>query len=185
MYMPTDKCPGYCPQDKGYFNQKFFDGIVNFIKPLYGICLDIGENNSKIEYIKSQCNAIVDRLNTNDFNFDEFKRNIKYDNVFCFAILEHLQNPLWHMKQLKGLLKPANGSIYIIMPARPRFMWKSQHYFEIPPQHFQKWILTPLGLKIVRKKKLYASHRLGYYLTSIHGFLRLFWNAVWIYEIKT
>lgn len=134
--------------------QRFTDKII----PLFDIskdskCLDIGEINPKMEYIKSKLSLLVDQAKGVDFNFASYGLNY-YDVVFALEVIEHLQNPLFFMNELKKCLKE-NGSIYVTMPCNPRWLWVGGHYFEIPPNHFNKWIVEPLGLKITKYKRIY------------------------------
>ena len=174
------KHPGYCEIgwriDENYFRQ-----IYKFVK-LKGRCVDIGNINPKCEYLKYYNNIMIEQLVVEDLNFDIIECS-SFDTILLFEILEHLQNPLWCMYQLRKILNPG-GSIYILMPSRPRFMWHKKHYFEIPKKHLQKWILEPLDLKIVKHKKVYSSHSLFYYFTGFKYFMRLFFNGSNIYEIK-
>ena len=172
--------PGYC-EILWITDVKYFRQIADFIGTLSGDCVDIGVKNAKCEYLKDHFKIPIRQYITGDLNFD-YMAGV-YDNIFLFETLEHLQNPLFCMGQLKNCLKE-NGSIWVIMSAKPRFMWYKQHYFEIPPTRLQEWILAPLGLKTVRKQKLYPSHSMGYYLTGFKSFMRLFFNATWIYEIR-
>jgi len=175
------KHPGYCNiswrHDEWYFRQ-----IAKFIGKLQGDCIDIGKINPKVEYLKYyNPGTKIEQIITEDLNFDMLTGH--YDNILLFEVLEHLQNPLWCMYQLKQILKP-QGSIWILMYARPRFMWNPEHYFEIPKKHLQKWILEPLDLQIERHKKVYPSHSLFYYFTGFKHFMRLFFNGMDIYQIK-
>lgn len=45
-------------------------------------------------------------------NIYNFKSNKKYDVIFCFETMEHLENDLLAMKKINGLLK--NGGIFVM-----------------------------------------------------------------------
>ena len=176
----NDKKPGYC-EVKFRDDEKLFCQIAKFIGKIKGKSVDIGIKNSKIMYLQRYFNVYIHQYIVPDLNFDKIEG--KWDNIFCFETLEHLQNPLWHVLQLKSCLN-IKGNIYFIMPCRPRFMWKNEHFFEMSPNHFEKWILKPLSLKIVKKSKIYPTHSIGYYFLGIHEFLRLFFNATIIYKVN-
>ena len=103
--------------------------------------------------------------------------------ITCFEIIEHLQNPYELLDYLKWALTK-DGTLFLSTPGRPRMFWPEFHYHEIPPDHLQKWLLTPLGLKIIRKKKIWMDHPWWFYFTGIRPFLRLWFGHSWIYEIK-
>lgn len=69
-------------------------------------------------------------------------------------------------------------------PGRPKILWGEYHFREYTPAELQKWILNPLGLQIVRKKRVRIDHHWSFYFKGIRPFLRLFYGFTWIYEIK-
>lgn len=118
-----------------------------------GSCYDIGEYNPRIKYIAEQMGLDIRTLDAEDFNWCGIRAR-DCDNIFAFEIVEHLQNPLFFMNELKKTLTK-DGSIYVLIPCNPRLLWHEMHFFEMDRKHFEKWILAPLGLKIVRYKKIY------------------------------
>ena len=117
-------------------------------------CIDMGETNPKMEYIKNELRINVTQVSDIDFNFGTLDKYYgSADVVFALEVLEHVQNPLWFMREMKRCLKN-NGSIYVTLPSNPKWLWVDGHYFEIPRKHFEKWIVEPLGLRIVRHKKI-------------------------------
>jgi len=167
-----------------FYNEKMFNQTLRFITVgNLGKCCDIGEGNAKMEFIKSVLNIEVDQLDLPDFNFDRFNPELycQYDTVFCLEVIEHLQNPLFFMRELRSLIKPG-GVIYLSTPGRPRIIWNKHHFFEMDPSHFNKWILAPLNLKIIRKAKVRIS-RPWYKYIGFRPLLRLFTNYTNIYEI--
>jgi len=172
--------PGYC-EPEWRFDEKLFRQIAKFIGQLKGKCVDIGSINAKCEYLKQLNNIMIEQLRVKDLNFDILTG--EYDNIFLFETLEHVQNALFCMYQLKRILKP-DGNLFVIIPARPRFMWPAIHYFEIPTGHFDRWILKPLELKIVKRGKIYPSHTLPFYVQGFKQFMTIFFNGVDIYQIK-
>ncbi len=129
--------------------------VIPFLRLKPGaVCIDMGETNPRMEYMKSQLSRIqIDQCTVNDFNFDRVNTDTKYDAVFAFDIFEHIQNGLFFMSQMKELIKD-DGSIYINVPENPRWLWARKHYFEMKHLRFEKWIVVPLGLKIVRQKRI-------------------------------
>jgi hypothetical protein len=179
--------PGYCDDSTlQKIDIRLFRGMESFIEVNDCIVVgEIGKPNAKSDYISKKKGIMIDQL-CSDYDFNEglpLNNGRKYNIIFCFEILEHLQNPLLF---LKSLLEYWNNSgfIYLSMPARLRFLWTEHHFHEIPPKHFQKWLLNPLGLEIKRKKRIRINHSPWFYLSGIRPFFRLFFNYTWIYEIK-
>jgi len=138
-------------------------------------CFDLGETNPRMEYIKErykelQFEITVDQIDSDDFNFDKLPPG-KADVVFAFEVVEHLQNPLFFMRELKEL---TDGPIYVLIPCNPRFLWHKEHFFEMDRKHFEKWILNPLDLKIVRYKKMYFVANWKTYLIGFRPLIKLF-----------
>jgi 2-polyprenyl-3-methyl-5-hydroxy-6-metoxy-1,4-benzoquinol methylase len=152
--------PGYLTKDELWDvnisrMQRFQDKhIIPFLKiNPESCCLDIGERNPKMDYIKKKMGIHVNQYIAKDLNFNRIYTGSQYDVIFLFDVIEHLANPLWCMKELNGILKD-DGSIYITMPVNARWLWVDGHYFEIPKKHFEKWIIAPLGMRIVRYKTM-------------------------------
>lgn len=175
--------------------KKFVDKhIIPFLDIKEGAsCVDMGERNPRMEYIEKQLDIKVSTINKRDFNFAILDR--KSDVTFALEIVEHLQNPLWFMRELK---KMTDGSIYVLIPCNPKWLWHEMHFFEMNRKHFEKWILKPLELKIVRYKKIYFIANWRVYLiglrplirvltgkTTFKNFLRSFFYIQYaIYEIR-
>ena len=170
--------PGLC---KATSNDKRLNrSMVKFIDTRDPNYADIGELNSKMEYIKKELNISVKQIDY-DFNFDYMAGH--FNTIFCFEVLEYLQNPLFFMNQIKKILND-NGTLYLSSPSRPRFLWTKHHFFEMDRKHLYKWILEPLDFKIVRKKKIRINHHWTFYLSGFRLFFRIFFNYTNIYEIK-
>jgi len=177
--------PGKCETKTLFYNDvKLFKRYCEFISPK-GRCVDIGPENAKMEYIKKHFDIEVVQMDSEDFNW----RHIYSDNyghtfqtVFCFEILEHLQNPLFFMREVKSLIRPSGGTLYLSTPGRIQWLWTDKHFIEMSPKRLQKWILEPLGLRIVRKQRLRITPSLRHF--GIRPIIRLFTNNTWIYEIK-
>ena len=160
------------------------------------LCYDIGEYNPRIKYIAEKMNLEIKTIDKNDFNWDKIKeRDCK--RIFAFEMFEHVQNPLFFMNELKKAVSN-DGYIYVLLPCNPRWLWHERHFFEMNRKHFEKWILNPLDLRIVRYKKIWHVASWKAYLigfrplwrvlrgeVSFRTFLRsLLYVQWWICEIK-
>ena len=152
--------------------KKFVDKkIIPFLFVNVGdFCFDLGEKNPRMEYLKSRLGLNVIQIDSEDFNFDELPPKTA-DAVFVFEVIEHLQNPLWFVRELKKLID--SGCIYAIIPENPRWLWHEMHFNEIRRKHFEKWILKPLDLRINRHKKIIFIPSCRAYLIGFRPFLRL------------
>lgn len=196
----TDKTPGYTNVEELFHKDlnttfRLAQKLVKFINvPKDSECADISIPNPKMEFVKTLTGISVDQIYVEDFNFDKLWSEQKYDVIFCLEVLEHVQNPLFLMQQIKNLLK-SGGTIYLSMPSNPVFLRYDYHFYEMKRDFFEKWILKPLNLKIVRHKKF---NFVNDYKTMLIGFrplLRIFktgikpilWGFIQInnfYEIK-
>lgn len=73
-------------------------------------------------------------------SFEEFfkKENLaKFDVITFFEVLEHLNDPLVFIQNLKKLLKPS-GKIVLSAPFRER-MLPNLNNWDFPPHHFTRW----------------------------------------------
>jgi len=176
-------------QLNNYKDIKLFEQICKFIfkskRDNFGQCADIGPVNVKSKYVYRWFNIpMVDQyqIDVSDFDFDHIFYAY-YDTIFCFEILEHLTNPKFFMEQLSELLL-FDGTIFLSTPARPKILWDKHHFNEISSKRLEKWILKPLGLRIIRKQRIRPTHSWLFYLSGFRPFLRLFFNYSIIYEIK-
>ncbi len=82
--------------------KKFVDKhIIPFLDIKEGDrCVDMGERNPRIEYIQEKTGITVWTIDDKDFNF-AILDGLKIDVIFALEIVEHLQNPLWFMNELK------------------------------------------------------------------------------------
>jgi hypothetical protein len=161
MERRTKLRPGY-NEDEEVFGKitkgviKYVDKIIPFLKEdgifSTGLIGDIGPENHKTNLIAEKLGFVPTQIVSDDFNFDKISTEQKFDIIFCLEVVEHLQNPLFFMRELKNILKDT-GIIYLSMPSNPRFMWAEFHFYEMSKKHFEKWILTPLDLQIVRHKR--------------------------------
>lgn len=177
----TNRDPGYesteqlwSPNPK--LLQKFVDKhVIPFLKDggikEGDICRDMGEYNPRVKYISEQMKLCIHTIDSFDFNWHVIDTG-KCKTIFAFEIVEHLQNPLFFMNELKKALRK-DGSIYLIIPCNPRWLWHEMHFFEMDRKHFEKWILKPLSLEIVRYKKIWFFPSWKAYLIGIRPLLRL------------
>jgi SAM-dependent methyltransferase len=161
MELRTKLRPGY-NEDEEIFGKnrkavtKYVDKIIPFIRKddifNSGLIGDVGPDNHKINLIGEKLGFVANQIVADDFNFDKLSSEQKFDIIFCLEVVEHLQNPLFFMRELKNIIKDT-GIIYLSLPSNPRFMWAEYHFYEMSKKHFEKWILTPLNLKIVKYKR--------------------------------
>jgi len=202
--MDITKKPGYETTEELWSSspkilRKFVDKkILPFIKIRHwdACYCDIGEVNPRMEYIKEKLPIKVHQVDSEDFNFYNALRT-GADVVFAFEVIEHLQNPLFFVRELSRMISET-GSIYVIMPCNPRWLWHKMHFNEMKKKHFEKWILKPLDLKIVRYKKIifiasWRTYLIGFRplfrlitgKTTMHNMLRSLLYIQWgIYEIR-
>ncbi len=136
---------------------RMVDELVKFIEPAHcrgKHCTDIGPYNPKMDILKERLGLEVEQVYVPDYNFNSLAYFAgKHDVVFCFEVLEHLQNPLWFIRQIKQYLLAPGGVIYLSMPSNPHFLRYPFHFHEMRRDMLQTWILEPLGLKIVRHRR--------------------------------
>lgn len=181
--LSNQKNPGLCPKSEIMKQDiRQFKDIILFVGSLKGDICDIGELNAKSIYLSDHFNIKIEQLDQ-DFNFCDLYTGKKYDNILCFEVIEHLQNSLLFMRNIKKMLK-AGGVIYLSTPSRPHFLWTPHHFIEMSREKLTQWILAPLDLKIIRSKKIRLNNNWKFYFTGIRPFLRLFFNYTNIYEIR-
>ena len=175
--MDVAKKPGYETTEHLWsanpkYIKKFVDKkIIPFLLINSGdYCFDLGEKNPRMEYLKERMKLEVVQVDSEDFNFDELPSK-KADNVFAFEVIEHLQNPLWFIKQLKKMID--SGSIYVIIPENPKLLWHEMHFLEMNKKHFEKWLLKPLDLRINRHKKIIFIPSWKMYLIGFRPLIKL------------
>lgn len=185
-------CPGKClePEDtNSKLSNKRADLIAQFISRDWvrgKVIGDVGERNNIMQLILRRLPMYVTQINADNFDDDQLMGEYdEYDCIFALEVLEHLTNPRWFLRQLKSRLAH-NGVIYISTPARPRYFWTAHHYYEIDHRHLQKWLLTPLGLEIVRWKKLRYIKHWTVYLIGIRPLLRMFRDGIrpWLMSVN-
>jgi len=114
----------------------------------------------------------MESWNPPDLNFDSIGIEKEFDIITAWDIMEHLQCALHTMAELKKSLKD-DGSIYINNPCNPRWLWSDEHFFEYPMKHFERWIVNPLGLKVVRKKRIFFIANRKAFFIGVRPLLRV------------
>jgi len=82
--------------------------------------IDIGEKNTL------SIDLGIKENTTTDLDFPVFK-NMKYETVTCFEVIEHLRNPLLFLTEVKKLLSPT-GIFYLTTPVR-WWIGKGKYHF--------------------------------------------------------
>lgn len=165
-------------------DQALFYSTAKFINAIHGRVADMGCFNAKSAYIGDKFNIDIEQID-GDFNFWKTPQGYinAFDFVLCLEVLEHVQNPLLFIDNIKRMLKPG-GILFLSIPARPRFLWTEHHFFEMNKKHLTKWILNPLGLEIIDCKRLRIGRPWYFYFSGIRPFFRIFFNHTFIYKIK-
>lgn len=150
-----------------------------------GTWADIGEDNAKVRFISTLKNKRYTSI-TGDFNYVRFTNNGryagKYDTITCLEVLEHLQNPLFFLENIKSLMHK-DSVLYLSTPGRMKLLWTDKHFREYTQKELIKWLLSPLDLEVAKTKKIRINHNWKFYFTGIRPFLRLT-DKTKIYEIR-
>ncbi len=148
--------------------------VIPFIKFKPGdTCMDLGEWNPRISYFKERTGLKIDSWSPNDLNFDKIDKVKYYDIEIALDIMEHLQCAMHTLNEMKKALKD-DGSIYINLPENPRWLWSSEHFFEYPKGHFEQWIVNPLGLRVIREKRIFFIANYKAFFIGVRPLLRIF-----------
>lgn len=98
--------------------------------------------------------------NVYSISWDEFTLHCKekFDVVTFFEFLEHLENPMLFLEQIKTVLK-VGGIIALTVPDRER-LWVDWDVYDYPPHHFTRWNVVSLtkllhhcGYQIIHLKR--------------------------------
>jgi len=174
--------------------------VIPFMLPGISKCgkyLDVGEANPRMEYMKGRLGIEVDQFAPPDLNFCMATKTDYYNAIFALDVLEHLQNCLLTVRELKKMLKK-DGSLYVNLPENACWLWGDEHFFEYRKDHFIKWVIIPNGLRVERQKKIIFVANWKAFFIGIRPLMRIFlgistWRSMarsmfcWnfrIYEIK-
>jgi len=128
---------------------------------------------------------------------EEFRRHFpreKFDVVTMFEVLEHLEDPVGTIRDIKAILKP-RGILVISVPNRDRKSFERDKWdiFDYPPNHFTRWSGEALRRFLEREgfivKKLYQWRKdwYGFYESEgiiIYRFNNLFERMVKRFQIE-
>jgi len=116
-----------------------------------------------------------------DVDLDEHLLKGAFDIITSFEVVEHLFNPLFHLKQVHQSLKPS-GRLYLSIPLfKPRILQSPQHFHEMS-QHSIYALLQRAGFEIVRENR-FRFRPFWYYFTGFRPLLRWFYEKIVIFEL--
>jgi len=163
---------GYCDTETVWkVDKRLFEQTADFIN-IKGAWCDMGEDNAKARFISEEC------------RFTDNGRFVgKYDTITCLEVLEHLQNPLFFLENIKSMMHK-DSRLFLSMPGRMKLLWTEKHFREYTKKEFEKWLLKPLELEIIRSKRIRINQPWHFYFTGLRPLLRLFLNYTRIYEIR-
>jgi SAM-dependent methyltransferase len=141
--------------------------------------LDIGERNPLTEQIEKLLGLSLD---STEGDLDEVSIPGRYDYVFSFEVLEHLFNPLWHMKQIRNCLNPG-GRVFLSTPVgKPHFLWSLHHFHELHPREFRSLVeCAGLRIETLRMERI---RPWAFYFTGLRPFARLFFERIFLAELR-
>jgi len=141
-----DKIKLYINKDKSVLEIGSYYGVLgSLIKKKV-------KNYTGIEYSKSASNYAIKKFNLNiKSNFNQLS-NRKFDLIILCDVIEHVDNPLKILKQIKSLLKK-NGTIIMTTMDIQSFYAKAMgiNYPWIMPMH--KFYFSSSSLKFLLKKE--------------------------------
>lgn len=124
--------PGVIALELGCGSGEFLHEIQKRGCRVYGVDFD----RKGIELAKKYFNL----GNVFAMGFDDFFRKTdlpKFDYIFFFEVIEHVDNPLEFIQQAKHLLKPG-GNIILSTPSRERALVNWSRW-DFPPHHVTRW----------------------------------------------
>ena len=154
--------------------------ISKFIDDIETPVADIGERNPLIQFLEKELKIDAVSIEGLDLDYEPLKG--KYGTIFCFAVIEHLFNPLYALENLrKALLN--DGYIYLSTPHRPHFLWTEHHFHEMDRQRI-RWLFQRAGLDVVDHRRYALRDKWTTHLTGIRPFLRYFYKSMGLYKLK-
>ena len=145
------------------FVSKFKSGVT---------VLDIGGLNIFGQRLAEAC-ELKYNYTSGDLNYFGWSNSdTKFDNIFCFEIIEHLMNPLLFLQELKKCCN-RDTKIFITYPFTPRWLMSNRHFHEYRDIEFIT-LCHEAGFRIVNYNTYHNRHDVSFYLTGIRPFLRFF-----------
>ncbi len=120
---------GYLPQDVLGVRLNFYKKWLGTFPPEKEI-LDIGPENLLTQTLKNELGLSI--VNTEgDLNFGDWQPSGQYPIAFCFEVIEHVQNPLVLLREIRKRMVPG-GTLYLSCPkATFRLLQMSAHFNEM------------------------------------------------------
>lgn len=170
-----------------YWHWRRFVEVLKVIKPVEGPILDVGCHSGTftqhllkktgsqdiygIDISRSAIALAKKRIPFGYFQVIDavklpFKNNF-FDTVFCLEMMEHVDDPVVILKEIKRVAK-VGSRIYILVPSENRlfkliwFLWTMyyHHWSHAHVQHFSKGLLERLikeiGFKIITVKTFHS-----------------------------
>jgi SAM-dependent methyltransferase len=146
---------------------------------LRGRALDVGPRNPFTDLLGARYGIPID---STEGDLDELELTGMYEVVFHFEVLEHLMNPLFHLRQVRRVLRE-NGTVYLSTPVgKPHFLWSSYHFHEFHPRELNA-LLSTAGFSVERQAE-FLFHPLRFYFTGMRPLLRLLFERCQIYALR-
>lgn len=150
----------------------------------YQSILEIGDRSGMTSLLEDQwgCN-IISTGSELDLDFDsKFERFPKQDIILSCEVLEHLLNPLYHLMEVKKILKK-DGILYLTTPKKkPEILWSKWHFNEMSLERLT-YLFDKAGFRIINRKQA-LTRSWWFYLTGFRPLLRLFFDKIYLFELK-
>ncbi len=146
--------------------------------------LEIGDRSGMTDLLVDKWKTpIASTGSQHDFDIDgRLSDFFPKDIILSCEILEHLMNPLYHLIEVKKILKP-NGTLYLTTPKKKfEFLWTRWHWHEMSLERLT-FLFDKAGFKIVKRRKA-LTRSWWFYLTGFRPFLRLFVDWMYYFELK-
>jgi len=173
--------PSHYEKFEEYFERWEFKKALNFISSKKAKIIDIGCGEGHflnlarkkgfdvfgIDFNENAIKVAKEKFcieNVYPYTLEEFIEKFpdeKFDFVFFFHLLEHLEDPLNFMKNIKKILKE-DGYIAFSLPNPKRFSLHSnfREEWDFPPHHLTRWneksinkLLNITGFELIKKEE--------------------------------
>lgn len=145
------------------------DFTINYLKNLntdFGKSLDIGNQNPFSVRLKNELS--LKSLSDTDFDLNYPKEmGEKFDTIFCFEVLEHIQNPLLFLDWCAEHLNKS-GKLYLSTPVGgfpSKLMWPNSHFHEMDQYRIE--VLFKLSKLNINKNKIIKAPSKAYLETGL------------------